>query len=58
MNTYQAFYKGREVQIEATTSREAQQLACVCFKAKKAYEITIVLVSVEGTQYTHSPASL
>ncbi|WP_396189747.1 hypothetical protein [Flavobacterium sp.] len=46
---YIAFYKGKQTQVEATSSYEAQQKAAAFFKAKKSYEVTVMLADV-----THS----
>lgn len=43
MRTYKAFYKGRSIQVEAQTSYEAQQKAATLFRAKKSYDVTVVL---------------
>lgn len=55
MNGYKAFYKGREIEVEAETSFEAQKQAAVTFKAKKAYEVTVVLCEKSGEQVVHTP---
>ena len=43
MNGYIAFYKGRQIEVYADTSYKAQQLAATQFKAKKSYQVTVVL---------------
>ena len=43
MNGYKAFYKGKEIEIEATTSFEAQRKAAEIFKARRAYDVTVGL---------------
>ena len=43
MRTYRAFYKGRSIEVQAQTSYEAQQRAAVQFRAKKSYDVTVVL---------------
>lgn len=53
MNGYKAFYKGREVEVEADTSFHAQQKAAVLLKAKKSYDVTVVLCEKDGQQVTH-----
>ena len=58
MNGYKAFYKGKELDIYANSSYEAQKLAAIQFKAKKTYEITIVLCEKSGTQVSHNPSIL
>ena len=55
-NLYEAFYKGKQMQVEAKTSYEAQELAATYFKAKKSYEVTVVIVARgDGTQVVHKP---
>ena len=41
MNTYKAFYKGKQMDVEAQTSYAAQQKAAGLFKAKKSYDVTV-----------------
>lgn len=47
MRTYVAFYKGRQIQVVADSSYKAQLQASALFKAKKSYEVTVVLADVE-----------
>ena len=65
MNGYKCFYKDRECEVYANTSFEAQEKAAVTFKAKKRYDVTVVLCEtnctapgIAGTQVVHSTASL
>lgn len=58
MNTYNAYYKGKQTEVEANTSYEAQRLAAQWFKAKKAYDVTVVLVAKDGEVVKHDPGSL
>ena len=58
MNTYNAFYKNKQTPVLADTTYDAQQLAATKLKAKKTYDVTVMLVELDGEQYTHSPASL
>jgi len=44
-NTYKAFYKGRQTEISATTSLEAQKLAAAYFNARKTYDVSVVLIA-------------
>lgn len=46
MNSYKAFYKGRTTTVIAETSYQAQQEAAKFFKAKKSYDVTVVLLGV------------
>ena len=55
MNGYIAFYKGKQREVYANTSFEAQQKAAEMFKAKKSYEVTVVLAEKDGKQVTHKP---
>lgn len=54
MNGYKAFYKGKSIDIMANTSYEAQKLAALKFKAKKSYEVTVILCEKQGEQVTHN----
>jgi hypothetical protein len=56
MNGYKAFYKGKEIEVMANTSYEAQKVAALKFKAKKSYEVTVILCEKSGEQVTHSPS--
>ena len=53
MNGYKAFYKGQETEVQAETSYKAQKLAAEVFKAKKSYDVTVVLCEKDGQQVTH-----
>ena len=55
MNGYKAFYKGKSIEVYANTSYEAQQKAATTFKAKKSYDVTVVLCEKAGEQVTHTP---
>ena len=46
MRTYKAFYRGRTMVVQAETSYAAQTKAAALFKAKKSYEVTVVLCDV------------
>jgi hypothetical protein len=60
MNGYIAFYKGKRIEVHAETSFEAQQEAARRFKARKAYEVSVMLAernlddSGKGEQVVHS----
>jgi len=58
VNGYIAFYKNKKMEVYAETSYEAQQKAAKSFKAKKSYEVTVVLCEKEGEQVTHDGAIL
>jgi hypothetical protein len=55
MNGYIAFYKGRMCVVHADTAYAAQQKAAALFKARKSYEVTVVLAEKNGEQVTHTP---
>lgn len=54
MNGYIAFYRGKKMEVNALTSYAAQQLAAKAFKAKKTYEVTVMLAELNGEQVTHT----
>lgn len=59
MNTYHAFFKGKEIELEAPpTSFAAQRDAAARFKARKPWEVTVVLVALEGAPMIHNSAIL
>lgn len=58
MNTYECFWKSKRITVEADTTYNAQLKAQAIFKAKKSYEITVMLVALNGNQYTHHPATI
>jgi 20S proteasome alpha/beta subunit len=59
MFIYIAFYKGKQIEVKALTSYNAQLLAAKQFKAKKSYDVTVILAANEqGEQVTHNPAIL
>lgn len=53
MRTYRAFYRGQSIVVMAATSYAAQLAAAKQFKARKSYDVAIVLADVEV-----DPASL
>lgn len=58
MNTYVAFYRGKQTEVKAETSLAAQKLAAAEFKAKKSWEVTVVLAQkADGTQVIHTITS-
>jgi hypothetical protein len=58
MNGYIAFYRGKQIEVHAQTSYEAQQKAAQQFKARKAYEVTVVLAEKDGQQVEHSTGAV
>ena len=43
MKTYKAFYNGKSIVVKAETSFAAQLLAAKTFKAKKSYNVAVIL---------------
>ena len=52
MNGYKAFYRGKLIDVYAETSLAAQTKAAQQFKAKKQYEVSVVLCErdADGTK--------
>lgn len=50
MNGYIAFYKGKQIEVYAPTSLNAQTKAAAIFKARKQYQVTVVLCEKNGEQ--------
>jgi NOL1/NOP2/fmu family ribosome biogenesis protein len=44
--TYQAYYRGRTIQIQAQSSYQAQIRAAEIFGARKSYQVSVVLADV------------
>ena len=55
MNGYIAFYKGKTIEVEADSSFAAQVKAVDLFKARRNYDVTVVLAEKSGQQVTHKP---
>lgn len=51
---YIAFYKDKKIDVIAESSYHAQKIAAQKFKAKKSYDVTVVLCENNGVQVTHS----
>ena len=58
MNGYVAIYKGRRIEVHADSSYRAQQIAAAQFRARKSFEVTVMLAEKDGQPVTHSTASL
>lgn len=48
MFTYLCFYKGRELTLQAPSSYAAQLLAAKQFKARRSYDVTVMLAANEA----------
>ena len=58
MNGYKAFYRGRSLDVRAETSRAAQLEAAKRFRARKSYEVSVILCERDGERVAHSTATL
>jgi hypothetical protein len=58
MNGYICFYRGRKIEVTADTSLQAQTKAAAQFKARKAYEVTVMLAECDRQQVSHSTAAI
>ena len=57
MFKYRAFYRGKSIDITALRSFDAQEKAATIFKARKRWEVTVVLCErQDGSTITHSGA--
>lgn len=54
MNGYKAFYKNKTAEVYADSTYQAQQIAAQQFKAKRSYEVTVMLCEKAGQQVTHT----
>ena len=59
-NGYKCFWNGKELDVYADTTYQAQQIATEKFqkisrrRTVKDYDVTVVLCELNGEQYTHS----
>ena len=53
MFNYIAFYKGKKIVVQASTSYEAQCIAAKQLKVKKYYDVTVMRADIE-----HSTAAI
>jgi len=58
LNGYKAFYKGKTMEVYAESSYQAWLKASELFRAKKSYQVTVILCEKNGKQITHNPAIL
>jgi hypothetical protein len=58
MFQYVCFYKGKQLTVEALRSFDAQEKAAKLFKAKKSYQVHVVLAAKNGVPVPVDPASL
>lgn len=53
MNGYKCFYRNKIIDVYADTTYQAQQKAAQILKARKAYEITVVLCEKDDETIIH-----
>jgi hypothetical protein len=53
LNGYVCFFKSKRHEVYAATSYEAQVKAAQFFKARKSYEVTVVLAESAGKPVVH-----
>ena len=53
MNGYVCFYKGKRIEVYADSTYAAQQKAALLFKAKKSYEVNVILAEKDGEPVVH-----
>ena len=54
MNTYIAFYRSKKIEVQADTALVARDIAVKIFKARKSYDVTVVLAEKNGEVVVHS----
>jgi hypothetical protein len=55
---YVAFYKGKTIEVYADTIYHAQLIASKQFKAKKPYDVTVVVCEEpDGSPIIHTPTN-
>lgn len=58
MNGYVCFYKGKRIEVYADSIFAAQQQGATLLKAKRAYEVAVVLAEVDGEAVVHDGGEL
>ena len=54
---YVCFYRAKRIEVRALRSFDAQEIAAKIFKAKKSWEVTVVLAEKpSGEEVVHAPA--
>lgn len=55
MKGYIAFYKGKKMEVKAISALSAREIAAEKFRARKPYDVEVVLAEKGGKQVTHMP---
>lgn len=58
MNTYKAFYRKNQIEVNADTSYSAQCKAAAIFNARKTWEVSVIIVAKGETSIIHNPSVL
>ena len=58
MNKYICFYKSKRIEVESDTTYHAQLKAAEIFKARKSYDVSVMLAERKGEVITHNGAEL
>ena len=59
MFSYICFYKGRQVIVQALRSFDAQEIAAKKFKARRPWEVSVILAArSDGSEVVHSAATI
>jgi hypothetical protein len=58
MNGYVCFYRGKKVEVHANSKFAAQQKAAMLLKAKRIYEVAVVLADKNGKVVEHHGGEL
>jgi hypothetical protein len=53
MYGYIAFYRGKQIELYANSTYEAQQIAARTFRARKSYEVHVHLAEINGAPVVH-----
>lgn len=52
---YVCLYDGKRIEVDAPSSYAAQQKAAALFKARKPWQVTVVLAEKNGQSVVHLP---
>jgi hypothetical protein len=59
MFSYICFYKGRQITVQALRSFDAQNIAAKKLKARRPWEVSVVLAArSDGSEVVHSAATI
>ena len=59
MFSYICFYKGRQITVQALRSFDAQEIAAKKFKARRPWEVSVILAArSHGSEVVHSAATI